>query len=342
MQRQHARPTKPHAPAVTMQAAVYSAYGSPEEVTVQEVPIPDPGPDDVLVQVKAAGVNPGDRFLLEGTPYVLRLSSGLRRPKRPVLGLAVAGSVARGGDGALFGPGDEVFAEVPYGAFADFVVVSRDGLAAKPPSLSFAEAAAVPVCGVAALQALRDVGNVEPRQEILITGASGGVGTFAVQIGKWLGAHVTGVCSGRNVELVRSLGADEVIDYTSEDFTSGGARYDLVLDNVGAWSLSSLRRVLKPRGMLIPNANKPGGILGSYVATAMRAMLMNTFVPQRLRPFSSQGTAEDLATMGKLIESGVVRPVIDTSYRLSRTADALRHYATGHASGKIVVDIDEA
>ena len=330
----------PRAAPKTMRAAVYRAYGSPDAVTVEEVPIPQPGRGEVLVRVGAAAVNPGDVYLLEGTPYVLRLSSGLRRPKHPILGLALAGTVESAGPDTRFEPGSEILAEVPRGAFAEYAVVPEGALAAKPGNLSMEEAAAIPVCGVTALQALRDVGEVHDGAEILITGASGGVGTFAVQVGKWLDARVTGECSTKNVELVRALGADDVIDYTKEDFAAQGPRYDLILDNVGHRSLSELRRALRPRGMLIPNANKPGGFLGAYVARALRALLVSPFVGQRLRPFSASGRAEDLDTLRALIEVGTLRPVIDTTYPLDQSADALRHYATGHTRGKVVIRME--
>ncbi len=324
-----------------MQAIVYREYGEPDVLELQEVERPVAGSGEVLVRVRAAAVSPGDWDLLHGVPYILRLSTGLRRPRNQVLGLAVAGQVEAAGSGvADLRPGDDVFAEVARGGFAEYVSVPAKALAPRPPSLTFEQAAAVPLVGTTALQALRDIGHVQPGQRVLVTGASGGVGVFAVQIAKALGAEVTGVCSTRNVDLVRSLGADHVIDYTAEDFTAGGPGYDLILDNVGDRSLADCRRALAPKGTLIPNSNKGGGRwLGTYVGRAIRSVVLSPFVSQRLRPFAASGKREDLVALTQLVESGQVRPIIDRTYPLAEVPEALRHYGTGHTRGKIVISV---
>lgn len=327
-----------------MKAIVYREYGSPDVLELQEVGKPVTGDGEALVRVLASAVNPGDWDLLHGTPYVLRLSTGLRRPRKRILGLAVAGRIeAVGGRVSGLRPGDDVFAEVSGGGFAEYVRVSADALAPKPASLTFEQSATVPVVGVTALQGLRDIGRVQPGHSVLVTGASGGVGAFAVQIAKALGAEVTGVCSTNNVELVRSLGADHVVDYTQEDFTAGGPQYDLIFDNVGNWSLADCRRALAPKGTLIPNSNKGGGRwLGAYVGRAIRSIVVSPFVSHRLRPFAASGKREDLVVLTQLIESGKVTPVIDRVYPLSEVAEALRHYGAGHTRGKVVITVAAA
>lgn len=324
-----------------MKAVVYDEYGSPDVLRLEDVDVPVVKDGEVLVRVLGASVNPGDWYLLRGIPYVLRLSAGLRAPKDGILGRALAGRVeAVGSRVAKVRPGDEVYAEVPRGAFAEFACVPEDALAPKPSNLTFEQAAAVPLVGVTALQALRDIGRVRPGEKVLITGASGGVGTFAVQIAKSLGADVTGVCSTRNVELARSIGADHVIDYTQEDFTRSGQRYDLILDNVGSWALSDLRRALAPKGTLIPNSNTGGDRwIGAYLTRAMQALVWSPFVSQRLRPFGSTKKAADLVALTKLIEGGTVTPVIDRTYPLAETAQALQHYGAGHTRGKVVITV---
>jgi NADPH:quinone reductase-like Zn-dependent oxidoreductase len=295
------------------------------------------------VRVLAAAVNPGDWDVMHGTPYVLRLTTGLRRPRNKVLGLAIAGRVeAVGSKVSTFRPGDEVYAEIGKGGFAEYACVPQDALALKPSNLTFEQAAAVPLAGVTALEAVRDVGRVQPGQKVLVNGASGGVGTFAVQIAKALGADVTGVCSTKNVDLVRSIGADHVIDYTQEDFTRNGKQYDLILDDVGNRTLSELRRALTPKGMLIPNSNKGGGRwMGGFLRRAVQALVVSPLVPQRLRPFSATGKREDLVALTGLIESGKVTPVIDSTYPLNEIAEALSHYGAGHAIGKVIITMKQ-
>jgi NADPH:quinone reductase-like Zn-dependent oxidoreductase len=327
----------------TMRAIVYREYGGPNVLGIEDVDMPDVSDDGVLVRILGSAVNPGDWDILNGRPYVLRPMTGLRGPKNKVLGLAVAGRVkAVGSSVTLFQPGDEVYAGIGKGGFAEYVCVSQEALAPKPSNLTFEQAAAVPIVGVSALQGLRDAGHVQPGQKVLINGASGGVGTFAVQIAKSMGAEVTGVCSTRNVDLVRSLGADHVIDYTREDFTENGKQYDLIFDNVGNRSLSDYRRALEPKGTLLTNSNKGRGHwIGGFLRRAIQALLVSPFVSQRLRPFAATEKSEDLAVLTELIESGKVTPVIDGTYPLSETAEALRHYGEGHTRGKVVISVED-
>lgn len=325
-----------------MRAIVYDHYGSPDDVLVlREVDDPVLGDGDVLVRVFGAAVNPGDWDLLRGVPYILRPMVGFRAPRNGILGLAIAGRVeAIDGSVSRFRVGDEVYAGIGGGGFAEFACVSEDALAIKPSTLGFEQAAAVPVAGVTALQGLRDTANVQPGQKVLINGASGGVGTFAVQIAKSFGAHVTGVCSTKNMDLVLSIGADDVIDYTMEDFTTNEGQYDLIFDNVGNRSLPELRRALARKGMLIPNSNKGASRwIGSYVRTAVKALAMSPFVSQTLRPFAATEEGEDLVTLTELIESGAVTPVIDKTFPLKETAAALVHYGEGHTRGKTVITV---
>ncbi|MEZ4595600.1 MAG: NAD(P)-dependent alcohol dehydrogenase [Chloroflexota bacterium] len=324
-----------------MKAVTYRRYGPPEVLELEDVATPVIRDDQVLVRVLAAAVNPGDWDFMHGTPYIIRPSIGLRRPRHGVLGLAIAGRIeAVGGNVTDAGPGDEVYAGIGRGGFAEYACVGRDALAPKPSNISFEQAAAVPISGVTALQALRDIGRVQPGHRVLINGASGGVGTFAVQIAKAFGAHVTGVCSTPNVDLVRSLGADEAIDYTTDDFTSEGQRYDLILDNAGNRSLSDLRRALVRDGTLIPNSNKgEGRWIGGYLRRAIQALVVSPFVRQRLRPFAATDRREDLVTLTGLIESGRVTPVVDRTFALSEVPEAMTYYGAGHVRGKVVISV---
>jgi NADPH:quinone reductase-like Zn-dependent oxidoreductase len=316
-----------------MKAIIQDEYGPPDVLELRDVDKPTVDEDEVLVRVRAAAVNPADSHLLRGTPRIMRLGFGLRRPKNGIRGADVAGEVvAVGKDVAQLRPGDEVFG-VCNGAFAEYAPAKEGKLAAKPEGLTLEQAAAVPLAALAALQALRDVGRVQRDQRVLINGASGGVGTFAVQIAKAMGAQVTGVCSSRNVDMVRSIGADQVIDYTQEDFTRSGQLYDFILDNAGNHALSDLRRVLTPTGTLIPNNGDAG--LGPFV----RAALLSMFVRQKLRPFLSKESRKDLLALKELIESGKVKPVIDRTYPLSEVPQAIRYLEEGHARGKIVIAV---
>jgi NADPH:quinone reductase-like Zn-dependent oxidoreductase len=323
-----------------MKAIVQDRYGSPDDVLqLLEVDRPEIGDHDVLVRVRAAAVNPGDWAIVGGLPYIARPVYGLRKPKNSARGTDVAGEVVAVGPGVTrFRPGDGVFGWCKHlgGAFAEYASVSEDALVPKPTNLTFEQAAAVPMAGLVALQALRDV---RAGQTVLVNGASGGIGTFAVQIAKSLGADVTGVCSTSNVDLVRSIGADQVIDYTKEDFTQTGQRYDLILDNVGNHSLSDLRGALTPMGTLVPNG---GGFQNRWFASGgrvIRAKLSSRFVSQTLRTFIIAPTQENLVVLRELIESGKVTPVIDRTYPLSETAQAIDHVGGGHARGKVVINV---
>lgn len=330
--------TSPMGPA-TMRAAVQRRYGPPSVLEVREVGIPSPGRGDVLVRVHAAAVHPGDYFVMTGEPYVVRLVFGLRRPRHGIPGRDLAGVVAAvGEDVTALRPGDEVCGWSTVGTLAEYACVSADHLVSLPANLSVVAAAAVPTSGLAALQALRRIADVRPGQTVLVTGASGGVGSFAVQIAKALGAEVTGVCSTGNVELVRSVGADHVVDYTTTDFTRAEKRYDVILDNVEAQPLAAVRRALTPTGILIPNSGRGGRWLGP-LGRIVRARLLSLFTRQRLRPFTSVEKREDLLTLAGLITAGQVTPVLDRTYPLDDAADALRHVATGHARGKVVVTV---
>ena len=326
----------------TMKAIVQAKYGTSEVLDLRDIAKPEIGDSEVLVRVRAAGVNPGDWAIMGGLPYIARPVYGLGKPKNRVRGTDVAGQVeAIGGAVTRFRPGDEVFGSSRQlgGAFAEYAAVSEDALAPKPTNLTFEQAAAVPMAGYVALQALRDHGKVKAGQRVLVNGASGGIGTFAVQIAKAFGADVTGVTSTRNVDLIRSLGADRVIDYTKEDFTRTGQRYDFILDNVANHSLSDLRRALAPQGMLVPNG---GGFDHRWIASGGRlisAKVSFAFVSQSLATFIVSPKQENLVVLTELIESGKVTPVIDRTYPLSETRQAIDHVGRGHARGKVVVTV---
>ena len=325
-----------------MRAIVCRGYGSPDNVLrLAEVEEPVVADGEVLVRVHAASVNPADWHLIRGTPYLARLTVGLRRPSFRVPGCDVAGQVeAVGTNVTSHKPGDEVFGSVfmrGFGAFAERVAVSEDLLSLKPANLSFDHAAAVPLAAMTALQALRDHGSVEPGRKVLIVGASGGVGTFAVQIAKSLGAEVTGVCSANNIDMVRSLGADHVIDYTQEDFTAGKERYELVLQLAGARPPSECRRVLVPEGTLILNSGDSGAI-----GRVIKARLLSPFVSQKMVIFTVEPNKQDLEFLKQLIEAGEAAPVIDRTYSLSDVPEALRYLEEGHAQGKTVIRVSGA
>ena len=322
-----------------MRAAVQHRYGPPSVLEVREVGIPSPGRGDVLVRVRAASVHPGDYFVMTGEPYVVRLVFGLRRPRHGIPGRDLAGAVAAVGEGVTaLRPGDEVFGWSTTGTLAEYACVPADHLVSVPANVSVVDAAAVPTSALTALQALRRIADVRPGQKVLVTGASGGVGSFAVQIAKALGAEVTGVCSAGNVELVRSLGADHLVDYTTTDFTCGEKRYDVILDNVEAQPLAAVRRALTSTGVLIPNSGRGGRWLGPLLRI-VRARLLSLFTRQRLRPFTSVEKREDLLALADLIATGQVMPVLDRTYPLDDAAGALRHVASGHTRGKVVVTV---
>ena len=318
-----------------MKAIVINAYGSPDVLELKEVAVPTIKDNEVLVRVHAASLNAGDLFALRGSPWLIRLSAGLPRPKDYILGWDMAGRVeAVGGQVTRFKPGDEVFGAC-NGSLAEYVHVAEDKLAPKPANLSYEQAAAVPTAAVAALLGLRDAGKIQPGQKVLINGASGGVGTFAVQIAAAFGAEVTGVCGTRNVDLVRSLGADHVVDYTREDFTQNGQRYDLILDNVASRSFSDLRRALSPHGKVIPNSGHAG--MG-YVFKSFGLSLVSR---EHGSMYLAVPDSRNLATLKELIEAGKVTPVIDRTYPLSETPAAFRYLVKEHARGKVVITVAE-
>ena len=323
-----------------MKAIVYRCYGSPDVLKLEDIEKPTAADDEVLVKVHAASVNPLDWHFMRGSPYFMRLGSGLGAPNRTSLGVDFAGTVeAVGRDVTGFKPGDEVFGGAS-GAFAEYVTVRGDrALVLKPANMTFDQAASVPVAGVTALQALRDKGKIEPGQKILINGASGGVGTFAVQIAKSFGAEVTGVCSTRNVDMVRSIGADHVIDYTQDDYTKSGQRYDLIIDNVGNHSLLANRRVLEPDGNFVIVGGPKGNWLGP-VMNPIKALVLSPFVAQEFGMMLAELRQDDLAILGDLMQAGKVTPVIDRRYRLSEVPAAIRYSEEGHARGKIVINLE--
>lgn len=324
------------ADASDMRAVVRHEYGGPEALRVETVEKPVPTDDQLLIRVHAASINPLEWHYLRGTPYLMRLDSGLTRPKSPRLGVDFAGTVeAVGRNVSGFKPGDEVFGG-KNGALADYVCASPRAVVAKPANLTFEQAAAVPIAAVTALQGLRDRGKLRAGESVLINGASGGVGTFAVQIAKVLGAEVTGVCSTRNVELVRSLGADRVVDYTRENFTEGTERYDLILDMVGNHDLLDLRRVLKPEGRYVVIGG-PSGRWLRPMDRALRAMLLSRFVSQEMGMFVADLNPEALTTLRDLLASGKVTPVLDRTYEMGEIAEAIRYLETGRARGKVVI-----
>ncbi len=316
-----------------MKAIVHNRYGSPDVLEYKEIDPPLVRDDDVLLRVQATSVNAGDLFAMRGSPWLARLSTGLPRPKNHVLGWDAAGVVeAVGKSVTRFQPGDAVYCAC-RGSFADFARASESVVALKPASLTFEQAAAVPTAGLAALQGLRDVGKVQPGQKVLINGASGGVGAFAVQIAKALGAEVTGVCSTRNVEMVRLLGADHVVDYTKGDFTRSGQRYDLILDNAASRSFSDLRRALTPQGLIVPNSGH-GGM--SYV---IKSFALAPFMHQQGRMYDAKPNSANMEALTELIEAGKIQLVIDRTYPLRDAQQAFRYLEKEHARGKVVLTV---
>ena len=322
-----------------MKAIVQHEYGGADVLELAEVDKPDFRDDEVLVRVCAASVHAGDVLVMKGTPYVMRAGLGLRRPRNPTPGYDVAGTVeAVGSKVSRLKLGDEVFGN-GKGTLAEYAAAKESQLVAKPPGLTFEEAAVLTMSGLTALKAVRDVGKVQPGQTVLINGAAGGIGVYAIQIAKAMGAEVTGVCSAGKADLVRSLGADHVIDYTEEDFTKGDREYDFILDNVGNRSLSDSRRALSPNGTLIPNRGTAGGTWIGPLVSMGQAWVTSPFVSQNLRTFLSTPNEEDLNALVDLVASGDVVPVIGGTYSLDEAAEALRTVADGHATGKIVVTV---
>ncbi|WP_336212236.1 NAD(P)-dependent alcohol dehydrogenase [Nonomuraea sp. LPB2021202275-12-8] len=322
-----------------MKAIVQDKYGSADVLRLGEVDKPVLGDGEVLVRVRAASVTHGDLVTMTGLPYLGRLAFGLRRPRQKVPGRDIAGEVeAVGKSVTRLQPGDEVYAEVAAGGFAEYARVPEESLSPKPANLTFEQAAAVPWAANTALQGLRDRGGMKRGQKVLINGASGGVGTFAVQIAKAFGAQVTGVCSTRNVELVRSIGADHVVDYTREDFAASDRRYDLFFDLAGNRSLSDCRRVLTPDGTLVLSSSKGGPWFGP-MGRLVRALMLGPFVRHSLRSFVAKTSGKNLADIKELIESGQVTPAIDRTYSLSEVPEAMRYFSEDHARAKIVITV---
>jgi NADPH:quinone reductase-like Zn-dependent oxidoreductase len=323
-----------------MKAIVRDTYGSPEVLELRDIDKPKITDEEVLVRVHAAGVGRDVWHIMTGLPYPIRLAGyGLRAPKNPVIGSDMAGVVeAVGKNVTRFQPGDEVFG-IGKGSYAEYVGAREDKLAPKPTNLTFEQAAVVAIMGSTALQALRDHGKVRPGQEVLLIGASGGVGTYAVQIAKAFGANVTGVCSTTKVEMVRSIGADHVIDYTREDFAEGDQRYDLILDIGGNSTLSRLRRALASRGTLVIVGGEGGGRWLGGTDRQLRAMMLSPFVGQKLGTFVNKENHEDMLVLKELIEAGKVTPIIDKTYSLAEVPEAIRYLEEGHARGKVVITV---
>jgi NADPH:quinone reductase-like Zn-dependent oxidoreductase len=326
--------------APRMKAIVARCYGPPEVLKLAEVQKPIPKDNELLVKVRAASVNPLDWHMMRGSPYIMRLDAGIGAPKDTRMGVDFAGTVeAVGRNVTQFKVGDEVFGGRD-GAFAEYIQVREDrAVALKPSNITFEQAAAVPIAALTALQALRDQGHLQRGQRVLINGASGGVGTFAIQIAKSMGAEVTGVCSTRNVEMVRKLGADRVIDYTKESYTSGTEQYDLILDNVGNEGLLASRRVLKPDGIFVIIGGPKGDWLGP-LASPLKAMVVSPFVKQKMGFFIASMDPKDLNTLRDLMQSGAVTPVIDRTYPLAQTPEAVAYVEEGHARGKVVITVE--
>lgn len=321
-----------------MKAVVYHEYGSADVLRIEDVEKPTPGDDEVLIKVRAAAANPMDYHLMSGV-YVMRLMSGLRKPKMTRPGADLAGEVESVGRNVTrFKPGDAVFG-CARGAFAEYVCAREDKLALKPADISFEQAAAIPVAGLTALQGLRDKARVQPGQKVLINGAAGGVGTFAVQIAKSLGADVTGVCSTKGVELVRSIGADRVIDYTRGDFTRSGDRYDLIFDNAGNLPLSGWRRIMTARGILIASGTRSVGRVVGPLPHLLKLLVASRFISQTVIFFVAKVTAEDLNVLKEMVEAKKVVPVVDRCYKFSEAAEAIRYLKAGHMRGKVVIMI---
>ena len=320
-----------------MKAIVYTQYGSPDVLQLKEIEKPAPGDDEVLIKLYAAAVNAADWHLLRGDPFLLRLFSGLLKPKQHILGADVAGRVeAVGRNVKLFQPGDEVFGDLSgcgRGGFAEYVCARENALVLKPARITFEEAAAVPLAGVTALQGLREKGQIKPGQKVLIQGASGGVGTFAVQVAKAFGAEVTGVCSTRNVDIVRSIGADQVIDYTQEDFTTNGQQYDLILAANGYHPISAYKRALRPEGIYVMT----GGSEAQMYQVMVQGPWISMTGSKKMGNLLMRSNRKDLVFLKELLEAGKVVPVIDRRYPLRETAEAIRYLEEGHAQGKVVI-----
>jgi NADPH:quinone reductase-like Zn-dependent oxidoreductase len=326
-----------------LKAIVRDTYGSPDVLELTDIDKPEPGDDEVLLRVHAASVNPAGWHILRGAPYIARIEFGLRKPKDRVLGCDVAGHIeAVGKNVTMLQPGEEVFGS-PFmhglGAFAEWVCISEDLLAPKPAALSFEQVAAVPLAALTALQGLRDQGRIEPGHKVLIIGASGGVGTFAVQIAKSFDAEVSGVCSTRNVEMVRALGAEHVIDYTQEDFTQSGQKYDLIFQLAGTLSPSECRSALTSNGNLVLSSGESEGRWIGPVDRVIKGLVLSGFVSQKMASFTVKPNREDLQLLKQFIEDGTLTPEIDRTYPLAQVPEAIRYLEEGHARGKVVITL---
>jgi NADPH:quinone reductase-like Zn-dependent oxidoreductase len=326
-----------------VKAIVRDTYGSADVLELTDIDKPEPGDDEVLLRVHAASVNPADWHILRGLPYIARMQFGLGKPKDRVLGCDVAGHIeAVGNNVTMLQPGEEVFGS-PFmhglGAFAEWVCISEDLLAPKPANLSFEQVAAVPLAALTALQALRDQGRIEPGYKVLIIGASGGVGTFAVQIAKSFDAEVSGVCSTRNLEMVRALGAEHVIDYTQEDFTHSGQKYDLIFQLAGTLSPSECRSALTSNGTLLISSGESEGSWIGPLDRVIKALVLSPFVSQKMASFTVKPNREDLQLLKQFIEDGTITPVIDRTYPLAEVPEAIGYLEEGHAQGKVVISV---
>lgn len=330
------------APGEKMKAIVYCGYGQADVLKLMDIARPVPNDNQVLVRVRAASINPYDWHFIRGTPYLMRLGIGLRKPKSSRLGVDFAGTVeAIGKNVTQFKPGDEVYGG-KTGAFAQYLCITEKGIVTKPANITFEQAGSVQIAGMTALQALRNFGHIQPGQRVLINGASGGVGTFAVQIAKTLGAHVTGVCSTRNLEMVRSLGADEVVDYTKKDFAAQGEQYDLIIDNVPNHSLADCRRSLTPTGkylMIGGGGPNDGDWIGPF-GRVIEIMFLQPFIRQEMKMMMSDPDKNDMTYLRDLMQAGKVIPVIDRTYKLAEVPDAVRYVEKGHARGKVAIAVD--
>jgi NADPH:quinone reductase-like Zn-dependent oxidoreductase len=322
-----------------MKAAIYTKYGPPDVVQIRDIEKPVPGDNEVLIRIRATSVNPLDWHFMRGEPYIVRAMCGLRKPKITRLGVDVAGQVeAVGRSVTQFKPGDEVFGAC-RGAFAEYGCTLESSLAPKPGNLTFEQASTVSVAGRTALQGLRDKGQVQVGKKVLVNGAAGGVGTFVVQIAKSFGADVTGVCSTRNLDMIRSIGADRAIDYTQGDFAKKGDRYDIFFDCFANHSLSAVRRVLSPRGIYIAVGGPSGPWMIGLLGRAVTGPMLSVLTSQKFVTFMAKSSKEDLRILGELMGHGQVTPVIDRCYRLSEVADAIRYLEEGHARGKVVISV---
>jgi NADPH:quinone reductase-like Zn-dependent oxidoreductase len=326
-----------------VKAIVRDTYGSADVLELTDIDKPEPGDDEVLLRVHAASVNPADWHILRGVPYIARMQFGLGKPKDRVLGCDVAGHIeAVGNNVTMLQPGEEVFGS-PFmhglGAFAEWACISEDLLAPKPANLSFEQVAAVPLAALTALQALRDQGRIEPGYKVLIIGASGGVGTFAVQIAKSFDAEVSGVCSTRNLEMVRALGAEHVIDYTQEDFTHSGQKYDLIFQLAGTLSPSECRSALTSNGTLLISSGESEGSWIGPLDRVIKALVLSPFVSQKMASFTVKPNREDLQLLKRFIEDGTITPVIDRTYPLAEVPEAIGYLEEGHAQGKVVISV---